>query len=1189
MALNPQTVTHRLEEAARRWKVSQGAKFLLGGSGVALAQLVVFLGLDTWFHFGSVARWTTFSAIVFSLLAGVFFAWRVWAPKVSLASMARRLEIASGDHSNTLINAVHFEQALPDGSPLRSAIFAEMNDPFPKVRWEVVFERGVLQRLAMALGGAALSLLVFAALMPSNAFNSALRILLPASDIQPLTRTRIDSLQPGNDSVPHGRDVHLQVQLSGEVPKSAWVRYREAGGSWQRSLLEHEAGQASFTFTWKEVKQPIEYEVQAGDVESLRHHISVRPRTVLKSGEAEVLPPAYMGLPPTKVTVANALQGVPAGAQVRMRLAFNNPLQELRVAADGDQAIATQSTNPAEWSFAFDSKAVRALRIAFKDESGIPETLNLPVEVRPDEPPKVVVVSPEEGKELFAEKGVRLALKFAVSDAVGLGSVGLYQEGSDPEHATLLQEFPAAVGAKSWEGSASVTVVPLAEETDVTYKLVARDSNDVTGPGTTQSRPIVVHLKSAAKVAEAKREAEKKIEAGMEALIALQSKNLDETRALLLKKGGATVEALLERQMKVSSAAGELATATNGVSPEVHATLERLLDKEMKEAVFSLREAGSAEDDGRAKHLVHASGLEAAILGRLKGTPEAIQEEAKRAEVMAAISGLENLFKEQRDIFKDTKAKGQTDAPALAKRQDTLAERVPVVRQGLLADSKNAGLGDADLRKRFEEISGLLGEMKVYEGMLASVEHLEGTRVPASLKKQEEVLASLAKLVAMLNDWQKKEAQEKRDELKEKLSEFDERLRNLADVQKDIVEKTKEMARKTELRPDDVAQMDELKKTKDLVKEAVEQMTTDMQAFPDTKAGNEMKDALMQVFEDVEQEDLEDVLAGNKKPTEVAVQKEQGMLDALEKAKEISADMEHWLANKMDTTKFLMENFDKSEMPEIPMLPLADAFEDLVGDLLEQQKNIADDVKSAASNQALAEIPAGWDVMDGVLPSFAAQGKSGNQAPKHNEQMGRSSGGREGMSDGEMAGTETQMLKGDTPDARRTNDAMQQGQVRDNGEVGQTRATGGGKAGGFSDRNGMEGNAPVRAVQSDKKAADAAAVQQAMLAEKTAQMTAEAAMLYIKSDGLREVSKIMAQAAQALKEGRGQDATSLHQRVVRQLKELKGGVQGNEVVVRASAAGRGEERQLQGGNEGDAPSAYKAMVADYFKALGQEK
>jgi hypothetical protein len=1189
MALNPNTVTHRLEQATRRWKASQGAKFLLAGGGAALAQLVVFLGLDTWFHFGAAARWATFSLFFGSLLAGALCAWRVWAPKVSLASMARRLEIASGDRSNTLINAVHFDQALPGDSPLRAAIFSEMSDPFPQVRWDVVLDRGLLQRLAFGLGGAALALFVFAAVMPLNVFNSALRILLPASNIQPLTRTRISSLHPGNDSVPHGRDVHLQVTLAGEVPKSAWVRYREAGGSWQRSLLEHEAGQSAFTFTWKEVKQPLEYEVQAGDVESPRHRISVRPRTVLKTVAAEIVPPSYTGLPTSTVPVTNALQGVPAGAQVRLRLAFNNSLVECKASAEGEQVFAVESASPTEWSVAFDSKTVRALRIAFRDESGVSELLNLPVEVRPDEPPKVVVLAPEEGRELFAEKGARLALTFTAADSLGLGFVGLYQEGDDPEHATLLQEFGSAVGAKSWEGSVSVTVAPLAEESRVTYKIVARDANDVTGPGTTQSRPIVVQLKSAAKLAEAKQEAQKKIEAGVEALIGLQSKNLDETRALILKKGQATAEALLERQMKVASMAGELSVATGGISPEVHVTLERLLEREMKEAVLALREAGSAEGEERTKQLVQASGLEAAILGRLKGTPDALQEEAKRAEVEAAISALESLFKEQRAIFKDTKTKGRAESAPLAKRQDALAERVPGVRQSLLTDSKNAGMGDADLRRRFEEVSGLLGELKVYEGMLGAVEHLEAVRVPEALKKQEEVLAALAKLAAMLNDWQKKEAQEKRDELKEKLSEFDERLRNLADVQKDIVEKTKEMARKTELRPDDVAQMDELKKTKDLVKEALEQMTTDMQAFPDTKAGNEMKDALMQVFEDVEQEDLEDVLSGNKKPTEIAVQKEQGMLDALEKAKEISGDMEHWLATKMDTTKWLMENFDKSEMPEIPMLPLADAFEDLVGDLLEQQQNIAEDVKSSASNQALAEIPPGWDVMDGVMPAFGAQGKSGNQAPKHNEQMGRSSGGREGMSDGEMAGTETQMLKGDTPDARRTNDGMQQGQVRDNGEVGQTRATGGGKAGGFSDRNGMEGNAPVRAVQSDKKPADALAVQQAMLAEKTAQKTAEAAMLYIKSDGLREVAKVMAQAAQALKEGRGQDATSLHQRVVRQLKELQGGVQGNEVLARASASGKSEERKLQGGNEGDAPAAYKAMVADYFKALGQEK
>jgi hypothetical protein len=383
--------------------------------------------------------------------------------------------------------------------------------------------------------------------------------------------------------------------------------------------------------------------------------------------------------------------------------------------------------------------------------------------------------------------------------------------------------------------------------------------------------------------------------------------------------------------------------------------------------------------------------------------------------------------------------------------------------------------------------------------------------------------------------------------------------------------------------------MDELKKTKDLVKEALEQMTTDLQAFPETKAGNEMKDVLMQVFEDVEQEDLEDVLAGNKKPSEIAVQKEQGLLDALEKAKELAGDMEHWLGKKTDAAKWLMENFDKAEMPEIPMIPLADAFEDLIGDLLEEQKNIQEDVKDSASNQALAQAPPGWDVMEGNQPSFAAQGKTGNQTPNHNEQMGRSNGGREGMSNGEMAGTETQMAKGDTPDVRRTNDAMQQGQVRDNGEVGKTRATGGGKAGGFSDRTGMEGEAQLRSVQSDKVSADAAAVKQSILAEKTAQKVAEAKMLFIKADGLRDVARLMAESAQALKEGRNRDAAGIHQRVLQNLRELKGGVTSSEIVTQGVGSARENQSKIRGGNEGEAPAAYKGMVAEYFRALGKEQ
>jgi hypothetical protein len=485
----------------------------------------------------------------------------------------------------------------------------------------------------------------------------------------------------------------------------------------------------------------------------------------------------------------------------------------------------------------------------------------------------------------------------------------------------------------------------------------------------------------------------------------------------------------------------------------------------------------------------------------------------------------------------------------------------------------------------------MFGTFRIYEDMLGAAEALSTKNAAPALATQQRVVVNLAKMVELLNQWQLAEAEKKAEDLRREAEEMQQKLDKLAEIQRDIVEKTKEMARKNDFRPEDISTSAEIQEQKDLMKEVVEQMVTDMHAFPDMKPGNEMKGELVSILEDVDQADKQEVVEGKLKPNEIAVQKEQGLLDAIEQAKKIAADMEMWIPNKNEKEKWLMENFDKNEMPEIPNLPLADAFEDIVGNLLDEQEDMKQDIQDAASNQAMAMNPAnGWEIRDGPMPGFGAQGKSGNERPNHNEQMGRSSGGREGMSDGEMAGDRASNLEGDTPEARRTKDPLQQGQVQDDGGIGKTRATGGGKAGGFSDRQGMEGDAPIRAVKAPQQAADAAAVKQALLQEKTAKTVAQASLLYIRSDNLAEVAQMMGDSEQAMREGRMRDAASLHQKIVGRLKELKNGVASGEVVSFAAGDGaRSGDKQLLGGSEGETPAAYKEQVADYFRALVEEK
>ena len=118
------------------------------------------------------------------------------------------------------------------------------------------------------------------------------------------------------------------------------------------------------------------------------------------------------------------------------------------------------------------------------------------------------------------------------------------------------------------------------------------------------------------------------------------------------------------------------------------------------------------------------------------------------------------------------------------------------------------------------------------------------------------------------------------------------------------------------------------------------------------------------------------------------------------------------------------------------------------------------------------------------------------------------------------------------------------------------------------------------------KANDALAVQQALLAEKTAKTYGQANLLYLRAKGLPEVARLMDQSQAALKEGRTADFRNLHQRIIGQLNEVKGSIiPGNVISISSASAPRAQDKQLLGGDEGQAPPAYKKAVADYYRAL----
>ena len=171
------------------------------------------------------------------------------------------------------------------------------------------------------------------------------------------------------------------------------------------------------------------------------------------------------------------------------------------------------------------------------------------------------------------------------------------------------------------------------------------------------------------------------------------------------------------------------------------------------------------------------------------------------------------------------------------------------------------------------------------------------------------------------------------------------------------------------------------------------------------------------------------------------------MLKDIEKMADRIKDGIPTLPNTPTNANFTTEDFDKQEFPgKVAAVPLADKFDDLIGDLLKLDQDIEDKTKSSATNQAFKDMYMEGPVAEGEWANYSAKGKSGNTKPKDNEQSGRSNIGRQGQSDGETAAASGKINQGNDDIHRRmTQDAAQSGEMgKIDDSLAKTVATGGG-------------------------------------------------------------------------------------------------------------------------------------------------
>jgi len=1184
----------RLEQVGSRIRLARAGRWLLAGLAVCGALLLLMAGLDRFFRFGPVGRWTAFVITLVPLLSSVVMASYSWGRRLTLDAVARCVEKATpgGGGDNPLISVVQFHRLLPESSSFRKAVIGEIKDPFPRVKWGIVFNAAWLGRVALGLGAILLAATTWGVANPKTFGNAVSRLVLPGSPIAPLTFTKLAKLEPGDATVIHGSPISIRAELTGVIPKSVWLRYREEGGEWQQAPMKAEATKGAFNFEFPKVFTSFVYQVIASDLTTQQFRVRVNPRTAISKVRTIVTPPTYSLQNPTVIESGTVLPELLPGSKAALTLTFNNPVSKLRVAGSPKTACSQPAGDSQTWSFEASVSVPESLLLEFHDSAETVSTQTIEIRTTADAPPEITLETPPEGSTVVAKPGDLVDIRFKAADTVGIAKVSLMSEDPASGKMTPVHEFPDVAGKTTCAGAWSLPVPARTGGQDrLTYKLIVEDGNTISGPGTAASPAITISVTDVAGAAITETKAKDAALKGLDHLVELQESNLRATTAAKSRKDSAAAPALLTAQSGISDMMLSLCSGAQTISTAMRENLLGILRAEMPQVISSLRDAAASKSaDVTARTLGSAETLESLILSKLKGTATAATGDLERKEAGATISALESLLFRQRDLYKLTKGAPPEKGPALSATQDEIAAAAGQVKGELLTSGKSASTGDEALRSRLLKVADLFDQDKITDNMFRAAEQLDSKDITTATATELSLIEKLSEMVKLLNDWQTAAATEEAKETTAAAEEMKSKLEVLATIQQAIVEKSKEFSRKNASSPQDLAVVAEIKELKTQIQQAAEQMVTDLHTFPDIPATEQLMVQLSEIVEKVEQNDEEKSEEGEVKVTTYDMEKEESILKDIEEAANaegLDPQTETWVADINDPAKMQQEAYDANEFPEIPNVPLPETYQDTVSELLKNQEKVDND--DTATNKFSPTISGGFKGQEGDMATMSGMGQSGSEKPSHNEQSGRSSGGRSGMANGEMTGSTANNLEGDKADARRTKDSQQRGYVEDPSGMQETAATGGGKGSGFSDREGMEGDGVVQSAAAPEiAAANAKAAAQAQLAEKASTQAAKAEMFYINADGMKEVARLMDANAAALREGRTADSKGIHQQIVTRLRQMQGGLtSGTTVLDNKGSGSRPGADAITGGDEGRAPEGYRDQVADYFRRLSE--
>ncbi|MBM4153810.1 MAG: hypothetical protein FJ221_02105 [Lentisphaerae bacterium] len=1159
------------------------------GASAAAALLSVLAALDLFFRYERAGRVVCFAVLAAVAVTALGIVLRALMRRVTPEGIAARLEKAFPDLDNRLINFVQFS-GVPEPDAMVAAYLGETPPDVGRLSPAALGNR----RAAWIAAGA----LAVAAAMTGGGWwwsgpawaNAVLRVANPLSARSPATLARIVAVEPGSARALSGRPLVLAVRAEGKAGQPVSVELWPADD--RRAVVEvgrlAGRGEERFEYPLPRLTGNLGYRFRAGDALAPRHTVTAVPPPAFARLTARVTPPDYLQATGRVFDVLKERIAAPQGSTVRIEVEANRDLAAATAASGsaGTGALA-RAASGALWTGSVAAAASGPLTFTIADADGFGATCEGELEVAPDQPPVIRILTPASRVKLGP--GALPRIQWEVTDDHGIAAVALEQifPGDTQRTAVAVADWPLrgeAAFRQLWDGADAAWPEggrPLV------YRVTATDNL----PGARAPRAVSTLVYFDPAVTGAAVAAQAAVAASGQTLahmVELQRKNLEKTTALE-KAGGSAPEAwdaVRGVQEDILRRAGALLADPVRPLGALEQVVRDLQAGPMREAVGVVARVPKSPDAERPVLARRAVALEGAILRALTAAEEGMARVAAHKQLTGLFALLDALVQGQGEVL-ETSTKAAAASASVPKplvdRQDRLAEDTGEFVRVCRRDMAEVAKTDAGFAALVGQVATECETRKVAPTMIAAAGHLEGNDLAKAVPLQTQALAHLKEFQALLNKWRALDAQEKADTMGEAVAEAADKMKKLTGLHAKIVDAIRQTEQQKDHSGKDMEALDEeLGELKANMAESLLKIATDLHIFPELPVGNDMVADVFQIYEEVAQVPGSESAAAS----ELGLQKEDWILEALETATERLDDMEMWLVAQPDATKRNTENFDQQELPEIPVIPLASEIEDIIGDLLEQEEEIMNESDDSATNQGSADMAAGWGIAEGEFANFSAKGKSGNERPDHKDQDGRSLVGRQGMADGETVAGSGKINEGDNNiEARRTQDSPQSGQVQEEGHA-DAKATGGGKGSGYSDRLGMSGTGPR---EDAKTQARSELGLQAMLRRNAEALYAKASMAHIRTGNLDEAVRAMRQAEDAMRNGASiREVREYQRRAAAALAQTKGDLgPGVFTPVMAADAGMPLIGAQEASTADDAPPAYRDLVSEYFRSLSE--